>query len=99
MTKAIKVFKNKPIIPLGFFDRSIDRREFCGIKYSHCGNLFDRHFGSAAQRTFKPDPALGTWASCDRTDRGRIYLWQSRFYGTHGNRICTGSGIFISLDI
>lgn len=38
MTKAIKVFKNKPIIPLGFFlavNRSIDRREFCGIKYSH----------------------------------------------------------------
>lgn len=102
MTKAIKVFKNKPIIPLGNFlavTVVLIVVSFAVLNIPIGGNLFDRHFGSAAQRTFKPDPALGTWAPCDRTDRGRIYLWQSRFYGTHGNRICTGSGIFISLDI
>ena len=46
MTKAIKVFKNKPIIPLGFFlavTVVLIVVSFAVLNIPHCGNLFDRH--------------------------------------------------------
>lgn len=102
MTKAIKVFKNKPIIPLGFFLAvtvvlivvsfavlNIPIVAICSIA------ILEVLLSALLNRIPLWVHGLLVIAQI----AAGFNLWQSRFYGTHGNRICTGSGIFISLDI